>query len=124
VSRYAPPPLAVVSFDRRKGVEFGEPDDDTEQWAYDGPTIKRHLQDWEDSTLRDEASECAHRDGLPPGVTRFILVGRWVGTYDAWNGEHDAWLEDKELVPLERDRELRHMRKTTKPKKEDDARSR
>ena len=83
-----------------------------------------HLQDWEDSTLRDEASECAHREGLPQGVTRFILLGRWVNTYDAWNGEHDAWIEDKELVPLERDRELRHMCKTTKPKKEDDARSR
>lgn len=92
-------PLAVVSFDRRKGVDFGEPDDDTEQWAYDGPTIKRHLQDWEDSTLRDEASECA-REGLPPGVTRFVLFGRWVSTYDAWNGEHDAWLEDVSLVPL------------------------
>lgn len=117
-------PLAVVSFDRRKGADFGEPDNDTEQWAYDGPTIRRHLQDWEDSTLRDEASECAHRAGLPPGVTRFILFGRWVNTYDAWNDEHDAWIEDKELVPLEGVGELRHMYKTTKLKKEDDARSR
>lgn len=90
-------PLVVVSFDRRK---LDGDDNDTEQWAYDGPTIKRHLQGWDDSTLRDDASECARREGLPPGITRFVLCGRWVSTYDVWTGERDAWLEDLELVPL------------------------
>ena len=90
-------PLAVVSLDRRKLHV-----DDEEQWTYDGPTIRRHLQDWEDSTLRDDIIDCAH-EGLPPGVTRFIFFGRWVSTYDSWTGEHDAWLEDRELVPLKSD---------------------
>lgn len=91
-------PLAVFSLDRRKGVDLGleDIDDDAEQWTFDGPTVIRQLCMGVDP---DDVME-ACRDGLPPTGTRFVMFGRWVGSYDAWTGEHDAWLEDVSLVPL------------------------
>jgi hypothetical protein len=93
-------PLAVFSLDRRKGIDLGhddDTDDEQEQWTFDGPTIIRQLCE---GVNRDDISEACRDAELLPHATRFVMFGRWVGSYDAWNGEHDAWLEDVSIVAL------------------------
>lgn len=92
-------PLAVVSLDRRKGVDFGEDEDDQEQWEVDGATIKRVLSEDDEGDWQALVEEAIEATPLPPGVTRFVLYGCFVWTRDYW-GECDAWYEDLELVPL------------------------
>ena len=92
-------PLAVVSFDRRKGINFGENEDEQEQWEFDGATIKRVLNEDGEADWQALVQEAIKGTTLPPGVTRFVLYGRFVYTRDYW-GECDAWYEDLELVPL------------------------
>jgi hypothetical protein len=86
-------PLAIISFDRRK--LHG---DDEEQWLYDGVTVLQMLDEC-DLDIDSTVEECLEDNPLPDGINRFILYGRWVGTYDRWNGDYDAWLEDLSLVP-------------------------
>lgn len=98
VSRAAEP-LAVVSFDRRKGIDFGENEDEQEQWEFDGATIKRVLSEDDDGDWHALVQAAIKDTPLPPDVTRFVLFGRLEWTRDYW-GEFDAWYEDLELVPL------------------------
>lgn len=91
--------LAVVSLDRRKGVNFGENEDEQEQWEFDGATIKRVLNEDDDGDWQALVQAAIKDTPLPPGVTRFVLYGRFEYTRDYW-GECDAWYEDLELVPL------------------------
>lgn len=92
-------PLAVVSLDRRKGVDFGENEDEQEQWEFDGATIKRVLDEDDDGDWQALVQAAIKNTPLPHGVTRFVLFGRFEWTRDYW-GECDAWYEDLELVPL------------------------
>lgn len=94
-------PLAVVSLDRRKGVNFGENEDEQEQWEFDGATIKRVLNEDDDGDWQALVQAAIEDTPLPPGVTRFVLYGRFEYTRDYW-GECDAWYEDLELVPLKK----------------------
>lgn len=92
-------PLAVVSLDRRKGVNFGENEDEQEQWEFDGATIKRVLNEDDDGDWHALVRTAIKDTSLPPGITRFVLFGRLVWTRDYY-GDADAWYEDLELVPL------------------------
>lgn len=59
-------PLAVVSFDRRKGINFGENEDEQEQWEFDGATIKRVLNEDGEADWQALVQEAIKGTTLPP----------------------------------------------------------
>lgn len=85
--------VCVVSLDRRRLV----PDDNEEQWRYDGPTILKKFDDYLSTYY---VGDILKRAKLPDGVTRFIVYADVRSSCDYW-GEWDEWVEDFELVPLQ-----------------------